>query len=263
MRAAQRTLFYQLAIALLYGLATEAGAQSPGAAVLTADDCVKCHAAPAADIASAGAGHKSITCLDCHPAHRPTSKYNRPKCSQCHVDQPHYEVGQCWACHRNPHKPLDIKFSDYETDSCGTCHSQQLMQMREKVSKHSKVACSHCHTKHRQVPSCLQCHHPHSADMGETDCRNCHNAHMPTDVAFSTGVPKSYCTICHEQVTARLSASLTKHRRLSCAFCHTGRHKAIPACNNCHRSPHDQLQDSPDSARKCADCHASAHDLRH
>jgi hypothetical protein len=260
MRVAPRTLLYHLVIALLFGLATEAGAQSPGAAALTADDCVKCHAAPATKIASAGAGHKSITCLDCHPTHRPASKYNTPRCSQCHVKQPHYEVGHCWECHNDPHKPLNIKFSDNVTDPCGTCHPQQFKQIQEKVSKHSKFACSRCHSKHRRVPLCLQCHTPHSADMGEADCKNCHYAHMPTVVAFSTEVPNSNCTICHQQVTARLSASRAKHRYLSCAFCHTGRHKAIPACNNCHRSPHDQLQDS---SQKCVDCHDSAHDPRH
>lgn len=51
------------------------------APALTPNDCIKCHSGPPADIASNGAGHRKITCMDCHAGHRPSSKDNIPKCN--------------------------------------------------------------------------------------------------------------------------------------------------------------------------------------
>ena len=38
-------------------------ADKPG---LTAEDCVKCHAGPPADVAAAGGKHKGVGCVACH-----------------------------------------------------------------------------------------------------------------------------------------------------------------------------------------------------
>jgi len=72
-------------------------------AVLTADDCVKCHAEQPAQIEANGASHKTeIDCTACHAGHRPSVANNIPQCNECHEGNAHYEVDNCLGCH-NPH----------------------------------------------------------------------------------------------------------------------------------------------------------------
>ena len=64
---------YQLllvcSLVLLVGGMTAGYALAEGA-VLTNDDCVKCHEKEPADIAAAGAKHQTaVTCQDCHIGH--------------------------------------------------------------------------------------------------------------------------------------------------------------------------------------------------
>jgi len=241
------------------GIAAVSFSQTSVKPTLTTDDCVKCHTTAPADIASAGAGHKTITCFDCHASHRPQSKNNIPQCSQCHTGKPHFELNGCLGCHRNPHTPLKISFGNNVTDACLTCHSQQIKQLREYKSKHTNLACSYCHSVHRIVPECVKCHKPHSADMTQADCKSCHKAHMPKAVTYGTEVPNKSCGACHKKAMDLLSANKSKHNKLACVFCHAGKHKTVPTCTSCHNAPHAAgiLQKFP----KCSDCHFIAHDL--
>lgn len=243
----------------ILGFAAISFAQTPAKPLLSLDDCAKCHTAPPADIASAGAGHKDITCFDCHASHRPASKDNIPQCSQCHTGKPHFDLKGCVGCHTNPHAPLKITFANTVTDACLTCHSQQIKQLRENKSKHTNLACAACHSVHRVIPECVRCHKPHSADMAKTDCKSCHKAHMPKVVAYGTEIPNKSCGACHKKAMDLLGANKSKHNKLACVFCHAAKHKTVPSCENCHKAPHAAgiLQKFP----KCYDCHFIAHDL--
>lgn len=248
-----------LAIPLVLGFASRSQAQTAAKPTLTLDDCAKCHTAPPADVAAAGAGHKSITCFDCHSNHRPASKDNIPKCSQCHTGKPHYDLKGCLGCHKNPHTPLKISFGNNVTDPCLTCHSQQIAQLRENKSKHTNLYCSGCHSVHRIVPQCTQCHKPHASDMTQAECKKCHKAHLPKVVTYSADIPSKDCAACHKKTLDILSASNSKHKKLACAFCHAGKHKMIPNCQSCHKVPHAAglMAKFP----RCYDCHYIAHDL--
>ena len=226
---------------------------------LGSTDCVKCHAAPPADIAANGGKHKNVACTDCHASHRPAVKDNIPKCSQCHMGKPHYELTGCLNCHKNPHTPLKISFAGNVTDPCLTCHTQQITQLRENKSKHTALYCSTCHNVHGKIPECLQCHKPHSSDMVNADCKKCHKAHMPRAVAYASDVPSKSCAACHRKAFDLLSASAAKHKTFACAFCHQAKHKTIPKCQDCHGSPHPAgiMAKFP----QCGNCHNIAHDL--
>jgi hypothetical protein len=229
---------------------------------LTAEDCVKCHAAPPADIAAAGGKHKSdVTCVDCHAGHRPDSKSNIPKCSQCHEGKPHYGLKNCLECHKNPHKPLNIVFTGKITEPCLTCHTDQNKQLKENKSKHSALFCTTCHDVHRKVPDCVKCHKPHSAEMTQADCKKCHKAHKPKVVTYNTDVPNKDCGACHKQALSLLNATQTRHKSVPCVRCHQAKHKTVPDCRQCHGEKHPSTIMS--KFPKCGMCHNTAHDLNH
>lgn len=249
-------------ISVLLISANPSWSQTPPTQVsLTTADCVKCHAGPPADIAAAGGGHNKITCTDCHAGHRPAVKDNIPKCSQCHMGKPHYELKDCLTCHRNPHTPLKVAFASNLTDPCLTCHTQQIKQLKDNKSKHTLLYCTTCHNVHRKVPECLQCHKPHSSDMVKTDCKNCHKPHMPKAVTYASDIPSKNCGACHRKAFDLLSASSAKHKNFACAFCHQEKHKMIPKCQDCHglKHPAGIMAKFP----KCGECHNIAHDLNH
>lgn len=227
--------------------------------VLTDDDCIKCHEAPPADLASSGGKHKDVGCLGCHNGHPPEVKKPIPMCSDCHMGKSHFELKGCLTCHKNPHTPLKISFGGNVTDACLTCHTQQIAQLREHKSKHTALNCSTCHSVHRKVPQCTQCHKPHSAEMVVADCKECHKAHMPRVVTYADETPSKDCGACHKKVLDMLSASNAKHKQFVCAYCHKEKHKTIPNCQDCHGVPHPEgiLVKFP----KCGECHKIAHDL--
>jgi hypothetical protein len=227
--------------------------------VLTNEDCVKCHAAPPADLAASGGKHKDVGCMVCHVGHPPTVKKPIPQCGDCHMGKSHYELKGCLGCHKNPHTPLNISFARNVTDACLTCHTQQIDQLRNNKSKHTALDCSACHDVHRKVPQCTQCHKPHAAEMVAADCRKCHKPHMPTVVTYAAEVPSKDCGACHSSVFSLLAAGKAKHAALACAFCHQQKHKMVPKCQDCHGTPHPagMMARFP----KCGECHNIAHDL--
>lgn len=255
----------RLVVAMLAALAIGSASNvkvlwAAGKPELVQDDCVKCHEGPPAAIASSGGKHKSdVTCLDCHAGHRPASKNNIPLCSQCHEGQPHYQEKGCLSCHKNPHSPLNIAFTDKLTEPCLTCHTGQIKQLRDHKSRHSALSCSKCHDVHRKKPQCTDCHKPHSAGMAQADCGKCHQAHQPRTLAYGPEVPNKDCGACHRKAFEMVAATEAKHKSVACVKCHAEKHGNIPACEQCHPGKHPAsiMKQFP----KCGTCHYIAHDL--
>lgn len=249
-------------------LATTAMGAEPAAAPaaakpavqLTSADCVKCHSKAPADIEAKGKAHKTkVTCQDCHQGHPPTTKKIIPLCGQCHEGKPHYKLGGCLGCHRNPHQPKEIVFGRDVTDPCLTCHNPQIAQLKQFPSKHSKLNCSFCHDVHGKIPPCTQCHKAHSPEQSAGDCKKCHKAHQPKNVTYGSDTPSKQCGACHSKALSLLNASKAKHKSLLCVTCHQEKHKMVPKCQDCHGVPHAAgiMSKFP----KCGDCHGIAHDL--
>ncbi len=249
---------FVLLIAAGVSLAADAKA-APARPTLSNDDCWKCHANPPTDLAANGGKHQGVGCTGCHNGHPPTVKKPIPQCNDCHGGKPHFELKGCLGCHRNPHTPLKITFTNNMTEPCLTCHTKQIEQLKKFPSKHSAQNCSMCHDVHRKIPQCTQCHKPHSADITAADCTKCHKPHMPTQVAYADDTPSKFCGACHSQVLKTLTAGKVKHASFACAFCHKEKHKTVPKCQDCHGVPHPAgiMAKFP----KCGECHKIAHDL--
>ena len=243
----------------LSGAAPQAPAAKPANAVLTSQDCAKCHAGPPADIAAAGAKHKNVACTDCHTGHRPASKNNIPACSMCHKGTPHFQLQNCAGCHKNPHRPLEINFGNKVPDPCLPCHTEQIKQLKANPSKHTALYCSTCHNVHGKIPACTQCHKPHHPQQTAAECKKCHKAHAPKAVTYGSDLPNKDCMGCHKKAYDLLAASPTKHKSVPCVSCHKAKHKMIPKCQDCHGTPHPPSMMS--KFTKCGDCHSIAHDL--
>lgn len=229
-------------------------------AVLSSQDCSKCHLKPVEEIEANGMAHKTeVTCTDCHEGHPPANWDIIPRCSKCHSGTAHFELGVCLTCHTNPHTPLEIELTKDITYPCVTCHDAQIAQLKEHQSFHSSLACTACHNRHGQIPDCSRCHRPHSDAMTEKDCHLCHKAHMPLVVQYGPKTPSESCGACHMEAFELLAASPARHRRLLCVTCHANIHKTVPNCSDCHTAPHPQqiLAKFP----ACGDCHGIAHDL--
>lgn len=222
------------------------------------DDCVKCHANAVSDIASAGGKHRNVPCVGCHLGHPPEVEKPIAQCNKCHhkTRKAHFELQGCLGCHKNPHTPLNISFEG--KDACLTCHGLQTEQLRENKSRHSSLECSTCHSVHRMIPECSQCHSPHS-DKVVAGCEKCHDAHMPRAVTYAPDIPSKDCGFCHKKPAELLGSGNSKHKSFECAFCHQDKHRIVPACQDCHGSPH------PAGIMKkfpvCGECHNIAHDL--
>lgn len=245
---------------LVLATAMFALAQSAAKPELTAADCVKCHQKEAQEIDAKGASHKTkVDCRECHAGHRPKVANNIPECNDCHSGSAHYKVQGCKLCH-NPHAPLDIDFKGEIREACLTCHVEPGEELAANPSKHAKLACNFCHAdKHGNIPACTDCHEPHSAKMTAAECGSCHQAHMPLAVTFSNKTLSLQCAACHDQAFNLLQASPAKHRELACVACHAGKHKSVPACNDCHGFPHAAGMHK--LFPKCGGCHNIAHDL--
>ncbi len=227
-------------------------------------DCVKCHAKVAHDNMAAGAKHLSeVGCLDCHVGGHPPSTPKEeiiPKCSMCHEGESHYEVANCLGCHQNPHQPLHIVFGEDNVAACNTCHGDQVSEVKNNPSAHGKFDCVLCHhDKHGYIPDCMECHKPHREGQTYNVCIACHLVHQPTNVAYVEAIPNQDCGACHAKLTSTLAAGSNKHAPLQCATCHKNTHGFIPACQDCHGSPHpaSMMNKFPN----CLDCHKDPHDL--
>lgn len=224
-------------------------------------DCEKCHRQEFNDLDEAGLAHQTeLTCTDCHKGHRPKSFDTIPKCSQCHSGEDHYRLQQCLNCHRNPHRPRQIRLPKKARQECLTCHQAQEQELVRYPSYHSELVCTDCHQYHGQMPSCMSCHQGHNRQMTEAVCQNCHQPHKPLDVSYADTTPSTDCSGCHQQAATDLEQSKRKHRLLKCADCHRQRHKTIPLCSDCHGSPH--AEEIVTRFPACGGCHGTAHSLR-
>jgi len=222
------------------------------------EECVQCHAGRVSDIATAGGKHRSVPCVGCHVGHPPDVKKPIAQCSKCHFKtrKAHFELTGCLNCHTNPHTPMRISFKG--KDACLNCHAIQVDQLRNNRSKHSLVDCSECHDVHRKVPECTKCHVPHAGKI-TGGCKQCHKAHMPKLVTYSADIPSKDCGACHKKVADLFVTNTSKHKPLECAFCHKEKHRMVPACQDCHGSPHPAGIMA--KFQKCGRCHNIAHDL--
>ena len=222
--------------------------------------CGQCHIKEVDDITEAGMAHQTqISCSDCHVGHKPKSFENIPRCNLCHFDSPHYDQIQCFNCHRNPHRPLEIKLPKKAHAECLTCHETQGVELVQFSSYHSTLVCTDCHHEHRELPECLSCHKTHDAAMAEESCQACHGPHKPLELAYSDDVPTSLCSPCHGEAAALLGQTQRKHGELNCAKCHLHKHGTIPACEDCHGKTH--AREIHNKFSSCSECHGVAHDL--
>ncbi len=222
--------------------------------------CRLCHIKEVNDIAEAGmAHHSAISCSDCHIGHKPKSFENIPRCSLCHSGTPHYDQLQCLNCHRNPHRPLEIKLPKKAYAECLTCHEIQGEELIKFPSYHSTLVCTDCHHEHGELPECLSCHESHDTAMAEESCQTCHVPHKPLDLAYTGEVPTSFCSPCHREAAGLLEQNQSKHAQLSCAKCHMNQHGTIPACEDCHGKPH--ATGIHNKFLTCGECHGTAHNL--
>jgi hypothetical protein len=258
-RSLAALLFLGLGLSVLLSDAGTAPAQTK--AVLSGQDCVKCHVQRASDIAAAGGGHKSIPCTGCHVGHPPDVKKPYAPCSACHSKRksPHFEEEGCLNCHTNPHRPMNISLKGASKNTCEPCHWPEYVMLRSNASKHWTLDCSQCHAVHGEMPQCSQCHKPHQGKI-VGNCKPCHqHAHRPKVEILPETAPSLDCGMCHKIVADLLSATKSKHRNLGCSGCHKQKHGMIPACQDCHGSPHPAsiLVKFP----QCLMCHYSPHDL--
>lgn len=229
---------------------------------LNESDCIKCHPQVVKEVKERGAKHKTeVGCMDCHDGHPPIVSKEEiiPKCSNCHTDEPHYALANCQGCHNDPHAPLAITLKGDLKEPCISCHTTVGKEMEQNPSLHADLYCNKCHIAHRDIPDCLACHESHSEQMDAKSCRLCHPAHRPTVITYKQDTPNSYCVACHNEEGEGLAKTETKHRDLSCVYCHKNVHGVTPTCETCHGIPHSQRM----MARfpKCVECHLDAHNL--
>ena len=255
-------ILFSLLVLILYSSGVLAANQEGFS--LSDSDCIKCHEKQPATIAASGEKHKTeVGCLDCHTEHPPDGKNAIPECSVCHSDSPHYTLENCGSCHSDTHAPMDLKIEGEVSAPCLTCHEKQGLEVKEKPSAHTDLACNECHTKHRYIPECMECHEKHTEDMNFEACLSCHPVHMPLVVAYDQETPSHYCAACHGEAYTLLNNNTTKHKDLSCVYCHRDVHKMVPSCISCkipHGEPHPakMLKKYP----VCGQCHGIAHDLK-
>lgn len=259
------SLFSSLLFALCLGAAlTVLFPQSAAAQSLGDEDCVKCHLAAVKDVAANGAAHGEMGCQDCHLEHAPLGTDIIPACALCHSadENPHYALANCSGCHA-PHHPLLIDFSALTNvkPACLSCHPGQGQQMAAHPSAHSVQDCNACHTAHGlaagQFLNCLDCHEGHSPTMTVADCGRCHQAHSPVEVTYGD-IPSALCASCHDDIATMLAKSTKLHAKMTCSECHSGQHKAITPCIDCHGEPHGVMHKKYPN---CVECHINPHAL--
>ena len=246
-----------LTLSILMALVSAAAANR-----LQIDDCGKCHAFQLKIVAQDGGEHATaVECLDCHPQHSPKKENMIPDCAMCHVEQPHYQIGNCLHCHTDPHRPLASLRDPLKPTrkECLSCHSEVGQQMEAAPSRHAKIFCNRCHSKHKEIPGCLDCHEPHSSGQVGEDCLKCHPAHQPLKIAPTGYIPATLCRPCHSNQVNALAETNTNHAGINCIYCHKGQHPSLASCQDCHGLPHTQSIHS--QFRDCLECHGDAHRL--
>jgi predicted CXXCH cytochrome family protein len=137
---------------------------------------------------------------------------------------------------------------------CAKCHDREPGEIEARGAAHkTAINCLDCHENHRpkvakNIPQCSSCHEG-TAHFRVEGCRTCHNPHAPLEIALK-GELKSVCLTCHEEPGRQMTANPSAHAKVACNYCHAERHKAIPACGECHE-PHSPTMSQAD----CRVCH--------
>lgn len=167
---------------------------------------------------------------------------------------------------------LPLCASTLTVEDCRKCHAAISQQVAAHGRGHrDAVSCRDCHKSHRplvesNIPECSECHghRPHlqitdcsACHPRKDDCGSCHQPHEP--LASTTGeIALLHCRVCHSEAYELLQRSTSKHRELSCSYCHA-KHRQVPDCSECHGLPH--TEGTHDMFPQCMICHSLAHDL--
>jgi len=139
---------------------------------------------------------------------------------------------------------------------CIKCHKKEVSLVNTNGGKHQKVGCLACHEGHypeipkeKMIPSCNKCH-TGKEHYTLPNCSGCHqNPHTPLTISFEGKELKQECASCHSEPFRDMKNYPSKHKDLSCNFCHT-KHKEKPSCLNCHEG---HLKEQ--TLKDCLSCH--------
>ncbi len=253
----KKLLVATLALAFVACLGTVALAEQ---AMLSVDDCAKCHNEQPAQIAASGASHQTeIDCQACHEGHRPSVENNIPNCNDCHEGSGHYEVENCLGCH-NPHQPLNVNLDGEHKKVCVSCHAGPNKEMVASPSMHATFACNFCHADtHGNIPECIDCHEPHSESMTQANCATCHQAHQPLELTYPATADHSF--VPHVMIRS-LRLFLPARPNTARSLAQPVTRPSIKLClsvTNATVMPH--AASMHERFPKCGECHNVAHDL--
>lgn len=229
---------------------------------MTVAECGRCHRSHFMVIKESGGKHQ----IDCQECHEVFHAYNprrdnyatiMPQCANCHTLPHGAKFAECQTCHDNPHAPRLLPVVQQLAKHCSDCHGGPTEQLAKAPSAHTKQPCAACHSnQHGRIPACAECHQPHYTGQAADTCRACHPAHQPLQIAFTPQTDPKNCVDCHTQASTAWTNTRSKHGKVNCTVCHT-RHGQIPACTDCHKSPHDPKMLA--RFKVCLDCHFDPH----
>ncbi len=233
---------------------------------LSTPECGRCHFSVFSSIKETGGKHQ-LDCTYCHEefhTYKPGKDWAEvvPACSTCHGAAHGQDYMDCLVCHTDAHVPVTsmVALNQLESD-CAKCHEPQGQELIQNPSAHTDLSCSSCHhTQHGNIPDCTECHaQPHVTFEDNSGCVGCHPVHSPVNIEYGTQVENIVCAGCHQSANAALVNSPKKHATLSCVYCHAQKHGNIPACQDCHGTPHSEAMLARFAS--CIECHGDPHAL--
>lgn len=220
-----------LAIMLLVGLVSTAGAQQPPPETIDPEaSCVtaECHGA----IQQPEFLHGPVNLGQCAPCHVPIDNQHKFQPREGSI------VDMCYVCHEQETKQ-DVVHSPFEAD-CTLCHdphggSNRLMVLGGLGAE----GCQRCHSD--VTEGLPRLHGP--VALGE--CLVCHTAHQADHEGLLLDARPALCQSCHVDVSSTLEGAVSVHEPVpeKCAGCHEphgGEHEYFltaertELCRSCH-----------------------------
>lgn len=215
-------------------------------------NCYSCHAKVIKKFRKEGGAHATeVECRDCHLAHPQRNETVKIDCLRCHSPQQnaHFKIDSCGDCHR-AHRPQKVDFSKIERPLKSVCFSCHDNFLTTDPSVHTdNLTCVQCHQTHGEVPNCLDCHQRHGKGKLAEPCLSCHPAHNPSPALQVAGPDVKYCSTCHAETSAVISADDGAHAQMACNICHE-QHGQKPECLQCHGGHNDKMVSAD-----CKGCH--------